>query len=100
MSRHVPHVSTPAGQTASAGSEAGSAFAVKVRDLTTRSWGDQTEVLAKSAKAAAEDVTGEALVEGPGERANLRARVWPIPFGSQPDIPFYAAAPAAPVDAP
>ena len=69
-----------------------SLFVVKLRDLRTRSWGDQEELDAGSAHAAAEAVAGERLIAGPGERTNLRARVWPAPFGSQPDIPFYVEA--------
>lgn len=67
-------------------------FVVKLRDMRTRSWGDQTEVVAASALAAAEGLAGEPLLAAPGERANLRARVWATPFGSQPDIAFYAVA--------
>ena len=73
----------------------GDTFVVKIRDPHTRSWGDQTEVIATSARDAAEQVVGkEHLLEGPGERANLRARVWKTPYGSVPDISFYAAAAA------
>lgn len=72
-------------------------FMVKLRDPATRSWGDQTELDAPSAQEAAETVAGVPLQAGPGVRAYLRARVWPAPFGSQPDIHFYvkAAGPAA-----
>ena len=70
-------------------------FVVKVRNLESRSWGDQVEVKANSAKDAAESVSGESLIVGPGDRARLRARVWPTPFGSQPDIPFYASSSAS-----
>ena len=75
----------------------GSTFVVKLRDFTTRSWGDQTEVTAVAAQEAAEQVAGgERLLEGPGERANLRARVWKTPYGSPPGLPFYAEAAARP----
>lgn len=66
-----------------------SVFAVKVRSQRTRSWGDLTEVMAVSAKVAAEQLVGSPLREGPGDRADLRARVWPTPFGTSPDIPFF-----------
>jgi hypothetical protein len=105
---HVPHISrsdylkevgttqrtSPEGPGAAA---RGSTFVVKIRDPHTRSWGDQTEVVATSARDAAEQVAGgEHLLEGPGERANLRARVWKTPYGSVPDISFYATAAAPP----
>lgn len=66
-----------------------SVFAVKVRSPRTKSWGDLTEVVAVSAKVAAEELVGSPLREGPGERADLRARVWATPFGTSPDIPFF-----------
>ncbi len=105
---HVPHISRPdylkevgTSQRMSPGEPGaaarGSTFVVKLRDPHTRSWGDQTEVIATSARDAAEQVAGgEHLLEGPGERANLRARVWKTPYGSVPDILFYAAATAPP----
>ena len=72
-------------------------FIVKLRDIETRSWGNQTEIVAASARDAAEQATGgEQLLEGPGERANLRARVWETPFGSAPDLSFYTGNVAQP----
>lgn len=70
----------------------GVTFVVKLRSPESRSWGDQIEVLAASPQAAAEGVAGVPLHPAPGDRANLRARVWATPFGSQPDIAFYAKA--------
>lgn len=75
----------------------GSVFVVKLRNALTRSWGDQVEVVAASAHEAAERIAGEPLLGGVGERSNLRARVWPTPFGSMPDIPFYVDLSAQPV---
>ena len=73
----------------------GSTFVVKLRDPLTRSWGNEHEVVAASAREAAEQVAGgEHLLEGPGERADLRARVWKTPYGSAPDLSFYTAATA------
>jgi len=70
----------------------GSTFVVKLRDPRTRSWGNEIEVVAASAPHAAEKVAlGERLLEGPGERSNLRARVWKTPHGSAPDLAFYSA---------
>ena len=66
-------------------------FVVQLRDIQERRWGTHSEVAADSAKQAAEQVAGEPLHQGSGARADLRARVWPTPFGSQPDIPFYVA---------
>ena len=103
---HVSHINSPdylkevrtSQRTSPEGPAAaarGSTFVVKLRDPHTRSWGDQTEVIAISARDAAEQVAGgEHLLEGPGVRANLRARVWKTPYGSVPDILFYAAATA------
>ena len=71
--------------------EQGSTFVVKLRDTGTRMWGNQTEVVATSAQAAAEAVAGEQLHAAVGERANLRARVWPTPFGAHPDVAFYVS---------
>ena len=68
-------------------------FIVQLRDIRERRWGNQSEVAAGSAKEAAEQVAGEPLHQGTGARAELRARVWPTPFGSQPDIPFYVEVP-------
>lgn len=65
-------------------------FVVKLRDCGTRMWGNQVEVLASSPRDAAEIVSGERLRGGSGDRANLRARVWKLPFGSAPDIHFFA----------
>jgi hypothetical protein len=64
-------------------------FVVKLRNATTRMWGNQIEVRAASAADAAEDVAGEHLVEGGGVRADLRASVWATPFGSTPCRMFY-----------
>ena len=67
-----------------------STFVVKLRDPLTRSWGNEHEVVAASAREAAEQLAGgEHLLEGPGERADLRARVWKTPYGSAPDLSFY-----------
>ena len=73
----------------------GSTFVVKLRDALTCSWGNEHEVIAASAREAAEQVAGgEHLLEGPGERADLRARVWKTPYGSAPDLSFYTEATA------
>ena len=83
---------TPGSFTASA---RGSTFVVRLRDRLTRSWGDEHEVVATSAREAAEQLAGgEHLSEGPGERADLRARVWKTPYGSTPDLSFYTDATA------
>ena len=75
----------------------GSTFVVKLRDALTRSWGNEHEVIAASPREAAEQVAGgEHLLEGPGERADLRARVWMTPYGSTPDLSFYTDATAHP----
>ncbi len=66
-----------------------STFVVQLRNKEARSWGNQTEIVAGSAKEAAEQASGSSLREGFGDRVDLRARVWPTPFGSRPDIPFY-----------
>ena len=66
-------------------------YIVQLRNGEARSWGNQAEVSAESAKEAAEQVAGRLLRSGPGEREYLRARVWSTPFGSSPDIPFYEA---------
>ena len=67
-----------------------STFVVKLRDPLTRSWGNEQEVVAASVREAAEQLAGgEHLLEGPGERADLRARVWKMPYGSAPDLSFY-----------
>ena len=68
----------------------GDTFVVKLRDPQTRSWGNEHEVVAASARDAAEQLAGEHLLEGPGERADLRARVWETPYGSAADLSFYA----------
>lgn len=65
-------------------------FIVKLRSLETRSWGNETEVVALSAKEAGEREAGEPLREAVGVRADLRARVWPTPHGSAPEIFFYS----------
>lgn len=70
-------------------------FVVKLRNLQTRSWGDQTEVSASSAQDAAEQMAGSPLVGGFGDRSDLRARVWAMPFGSKPDTAFYVDRSAA-----
>jgi hypothetical protein len=67
-------------------------FIVQLRNGETRTWGNQAEIGAVSAQKAAEQLAGRGLRPGPGDRMNLRARVWPMPFGSRPDIPFYEAA--------
>ena len=73
----------------------GSTFVVKLRDSLTRSWGNEHEVVAASARDAAEQLAGgEHLLEGPGQRSDLRARVWMTPYGSTPDISFYTDATA------
>ena len=64
-------------------------FIVQLRNGEARTWGNQAEISAMSAKQAAEQAAGGSLRAGPGERVHLRARVWPTPFGSRPDIPFY-----------
>jgi hypothetical protein len=69
--------------------QASKTFVVKLRNPTTRMWGNQIEVRAASAADAAEDVAGEQLVESGGERADLRASVWATPFGSTPCRMFY-----------
>ncbi len=70
-----------------------STFIVKLRNPGTNSWGNETEVIAASPRQAAEQVAGgEHLLEGPGERSNLRARVWKAPHGSSPDLSFYSSA--------
>ena len=70
-------------------------FVVKLRDTLTCSWGNEHEVIAASAREAAEQLAGgEHLLEGPGERADLRARVWKMPYGSAPDLSFYTDATA------
>jgi hypothetical protein len=66
-----------------------SVFIVQLRNPTTRMWGNQAEVMAESPKEAAESAAGCPLREGTGGRADLRARVWAVPFGTQPEIPFY-----------
>lgn len=68
----------------------GTAFVVKLRDGGTRMWGNEVEVVAPSAQEAAELVSGERLRGGTGDRASLRARVWKLPFGSVPDVHFFA----------
>ncbi len=74
-----------------------STFVVKLRNLNTCSWENETEVVAATAREAAERAAGgEHLLEGPGERSNLRARVWKTPYGSAPDEPFYARSRALP----
>jgi hypothetical protein len=105
----VPQITGTATPTASSGStdlvgtspgastapERGSTFVVKLRDALTRSWGNEHEVIAASPREAAEQVAGgEHLLEGPGERADLRARVWMMPYGSTPDLSFYTDATA------
>jgi hypothetical protein len=72
--------------------EPSAGFVVKLRDVRTRSWGNETEVVATTALEAAERVAaGEHLLEGPGERSRLRARVWKTPYGSVPEMLFYVA---------
>ena len=66
-----------------------STFVVKLRNVTTCSWGDQVEMVAASAEAAAERASGELLLASEGVRSDLRVRVWPTPFGSKPDRAFY-----------
>lgn len=102
MSRHVqsahegpasPVLSTTSPEGESAGRDDAKRsipFVVKLRDCGTRMWGNQIEVLAASARDAAELVSGERLRGGSGDRANLRARVWTLPFGSAPDVHFFA----------
>lgn len=64
-------------------------FTVRLRNRETRSWGNGEEVTAATALDAAQDLAGEPLREGRGDRQDLRARVWPMPFDSQPDIHFF-----------
>ena len=66
-------------------------FIVQLRSYETRSWGNQAEVDAASATEAAEQAAGEPLLQGEGERGNLRARVWEMPFRTRPEIMFYRA---------
>lgn len=75
-------------------------FVVKLRNLESRSWGNEAEIDAGSAKEAAEQVAGEPLRAAVGVRADLRARVWPTPFGSQPEILFYTDVASAPAVVP
>ena len=70
-------------------------FIVQVRDMKLRMWGNQTEVTAETPEQAAEQSAGERLTGIAGARADLRARVWAVPFGSRPAIPFYVLAPAS-----
>jgi hypothetical protein len=74
-------------------------FIVQLRNPVTRMWGNQAEVMAETAKEAAENLAGCELREGAGDRADLRARVWTVPFGSRPEIPFYATEGSAQVPA-
>lgn len=69
-------------------------FIVKLRSLSTKSWGNQEEVEAGSALEAAQRVSGETLRQGAGERDRLRAKVWATPFGTQPEVQFYLDGPA------
>lgn len=69
-------------------------FVVRLRDPGAGMWGNETEISADTARDAAEQVAGTFLVQGFGVRADLRARVWPTPVGSKPDIPFYLPAKA------
>jgi hypothetical protein len=71
-------------------------FIVQLRNPVTRMWGNQAEVTAETAKEAAESAAGCTLRGGVGGRADLRARVWATPFGTQPEIPFYACETASP----
>lgn len=64
-------------------------FIVQLRNADAGSWGNQTEISAASPQEAAQQVAGRGLHPGPGQRENLRARVWPTPFGSRTGIPFY-----------
>ncbi len=64
-------------------------FIVQLRCAEARSWGNQTEISAESPQEAAQQVAGRSLQPGPGQREDLRARVWPTPFGSRTGIPFY-----------
>jgi hypothetical protein len=64
-------------------------FIVQLRNAQARSWGNQTQISAGSPQDAAQQVAGRGLQPGPGQRDDLRARVWPTPFGSRPGIPFY-----------
>lgn len=67
-------------------------FVVKLRDVSSRMWGNQVEIRASSALEAAEMATGERPLLEAGIRNDLRARVWATPFGSRPDVPFYRPA--------
>lgn len=64
-------------------------FVVKLRSLSSKSWGNEEEVEAASALEAAQKAAGEALRQGSGDRDRLRARVWTVPVGTQPDVQFY-----------
>ena len=64
-------------------------FIVQLRNAEARSWGNQTEISAGSAQEAAQQVAGRGLKPGPGAREDLRARVWPTPYGSRTGIPVY-----------
>ena len=68
-------------------------YIVRLRSRETRSWGNEQEISAASALAAAQEAAGEPLRQGGGERQDLRARVWTMPFDSQPDEKFYVIAP-------
>lgn len=106
MSRYVEiahDTSVPAGVLASVGvkrterdtssgpvlSGRGTTFVVKLRNMESRIWGNQSEIVADTAIDAAEWAAGESLVSAIGDRTKLRARVWQTPFGSIPDVPFY-----------
>jgi hypothetical protein len=93
----TPSVGSPqgrdgAGATGPSVAAARSTFLVKLRSIETRSWGNQTEIAATSERDAAEQLTGERLLDL-GDRAELRARVSRTPSGSHPDVLFYRDVP-------
>lgn len=77
-----------------AGSDPHPTFVVKLRSPDTRSWGNQVEVQAATASDAAEWLAGERLIEGSGQRDDLRVSLWSTPFGSSAPRLFYVEHPA------
>lgn len=64
-------------------------YIVKLRNLTSRSWGNQEEVEAASPLEAAQKASNETLREGSGKREWLRAKVWALPFDTSSSMNFY-----------
>lgn len=64
-------------------------YIVKLRSLSSRSWGNQEEVEAESPLEAAEKASNETLRQGSGERDRLRAKVWTPPFDTSAAMQFY-----------